>query len=110
MSHHGSEFFMDPRKFGEIIKLVNQDIMKDIEQDFPKIYNDDKKKKRLWSALSKKGNPMIRKFINEWLPDDASLEDRILRQEMRTREVSLDISSLRIKLDSIKNRISSITG
>lgn len=110
MSHHGSEFFMDPRKFGEIIKFVNQDIMKDIEVDYPKIYNDDKKKKKLWTSLSKKANPMIRKFIEEWLPEDASPEDRILRQEMRNKEASLDISSLRMKLDSIKNRVDTLSG
>ena len=110
MSHYGSEFFMDRKKFGEIIKIVNQDIMKDIEVDYPKIYNDDRKKKRLWSGLSKKANPMIKKFIEEWLPDDAPLEDRILRQEMRSKEVSLEISSLRMKLDSINNRIDTLSG
>ena len=53
---------------------------------------------------------MIRKFIDEWLPDDASPEDRILRQEMRSKDVSLDISSLRMRLDSINNRIEALSG
>ena len=53
---------------------------------------------------------MIRKFIEEWLPEDASPEDRILRQEMRTKDISLDISSLRMKLDSIKNRVDTLSG
>ena len=100
ISKYGIEFVKDISKEYENIKLLNNDVIEDVKENYPE-YNENMLKS-LWNPLTAKAKQLIRNFWKEFPDTHVNLIDK------ETQAFGNMIEKMKIRLNKIQTRMDSI--